>query len=125
MGNQQTLSIEEVVAALSEPIPDMSAVTLLPVDTGVPGLTAEYVKHDGKVKIHFFADGRFPDTFKSALIVMIRIQNANKANAFAEYVPEAKSWYFEFRPSPMVTSKVLVDLFMKKLASLVGTNEHR
>ena len=93
------------------------------VESGIPKVTAEYFLDGERLKLHFFCDGPFPRNFGPALSSMRdSIGHKGPAPAICDYTPEVKSWYFEFRPTAILGTGSLVQLFVRRLADLVTSN---
>ena len=95
-------------------------VVFTPMNTFMPGITAEYLKDGSKVKMHFFCDGPFPASFGPALKEMAGlVGHAGPKSVICDYTPEVKRWYFEFCPTAVLGTDSLMRLFARRLADLV------
>ena len=116
----QMPTLEEIEAVLSMQLPNFAPVTLKDLVIPIEGITAKYFVDGNRVKVQLFCEGdQFPIGFQSALKEMISMVKTMPPPPVVEYVPEAKSWYFEFTPSPIMVVETILPLFTKRLANLV------
>ena len=124
----ELLTAEEYDAQMSSMYSLLQGATLVqpnlvPVETGIPGITAEYCRDGERLKFHFFCDGPFSPEFVAALSTMREsVGHKGPRQIVCDYTPEVKSWYFEFCPTAMIGSGSLATLFVRRLADLVKTN---
>ena len=119
----QLPSLADVEQAFSEPLPDFSPVVLTPLEVPIEGVTAKYFVDNKRVKIQLFhKGGPFPLGFQSGILKLAELVKTLPPKPIVEYVPEAKSWYFEFTPSPIMGLDNLLPWFTNRMARLVESH---